>query len=751
MLHSKTRRALEFIDTSAVEEGRPTWSELEEALADARERANVGLASSLTWQMGMRLSSIATMSRMSSGSDQRKPQWLPSENEALEPAVELFRESLKNALTASDAELEKLARRGLADCYIQAKEFGMALDYLEPLTEMCHMPDDAKLLFEVNQKSGDCYLELEDDGAALNCYEVAMQVARAVDDPFEISTQYGKLASALANLKRYDEAIGAWGASLALLIRIGNEPPLQSKINFHKQLFNTAALPRLIAYTEQRLAHTKEAIGRDLLRELPHKLALAVSYPRQINWSGWPIFRELDVAVRYAITVLARLMENPGDKGFSGESTVAIVGEFVRRQFGEEIPDPDTLPMAARYLMQVDRTRRAANYVKIAEQTRAGPGPSGGGSSGHVLYLRSFIASPKLPRTQLEHWGEVDLEEFIACRLDSSTLIALGDPDLERFGPGRAPASDENWRDVLRVLAIEAQMLLVIPAPTAGTSWELEWVTINKFLHKTCFIMPRPGEGHEGWWAEHWAQLREWSVRLGLDLPEYTPEGCIFRLTSEGQVDQIPFSVIDEAPDLFWALMIRLLYRPNVSWDFAYAMKEAAYDIQKSKQKELTLDERIRAIGIDAVPPESVTALVELEAAPRLELSNWNYDRARVPNAPGIVLLYETPFRLLWAENVDDLRHTLDRYTDGQVADFTRTFFQGRVWNLLKGSQMEQLLDKRLTIESVVSFRVKQLISCRYCALPDAAAREVLVDLIWKGASSFGVPDFYTVSRGAAA
>ena len=83
--------------------------------------------------------------------------------------------------------------------------------------------------------------------------------------------------------------------------------------------------------------------------------------------------------------------------------------------------------------------------------------------------------------------------------------------------------------------------------------------------------------------------------------------------------------------------MVRLLYRPNVSWDFGYAIKEAAYALRQeaaeadpaSRREELTLDERIRSSGIGEVPPQSVTGLAELEAAPRLELSNWDHDRAR--------------------------------------------------------------------------------------------------------------------------
>jgi hypothetical protein len=274
--------------------------------------------------------------------------------------------------------------------------------------------------------------------------------------------------------------------------------------------------------------------------------------------------------------------------GSPAASAVAMVSSFARRYFGSEIREPTDLATAARYLMQIDRSLRAANFVAKAEASKAGPGPFGGGRSKHVLYLRSFIASPRLPRIQVEPWGQVDLEELLACMLDRSPLIALGDTDLERFGPGRAKSNDENWREVLRALAVEAQMLLVIPAPTAGTSWEIEWVDTNKFLHKTCFVMPPPGAGQESWWADNWRQLREWSVRLGVVLPEYTPAGCIFRLTSEGLIDRLDLSEIYGSGNLHLMLLTHLLLRPNISPDFQYVLRVLL------KPNELPVAMRIR-------------------------------------------------------------------------------------------------------------------------------------------------------------
>jgi hypothetical protein len=276
---------------------------------------------------------------------------------------------------------------------------------------------------------------------------------------------------------------------------------------------------------------------------------------------------------------------------------------------------------------------------------------------------------------------------------------------------------------------MEAQMLLVIPAPTAGTSWEIEWVATNKFLHKTCFVMPPPGAGQESWWADNWRQLREWSVRLGLVLPEYTPAGCIFRLTLEGLIDRLDFSEIYWEEDIKRILLYKLLMRPNISWDFLYGAQSA-------------LEAERASSSADAQqPPESVTAFRELESALRFELSNWYYDAGNVPNAPGVILLYETPFRLLWAESTDDVNETLQRYTEGHAGDFTRAFFNLKVVHFLRQGELSQLLEKSLSIESIMSYRVRQFVSYRFCTLPEMHARTALVEAIWRGASKYGTPE----------
>lgn len=167
--------------------------------------------------------------------------------------------------------------------------------------------------------------------------------------------------------------------------------------------------------------------------------------------------------------------------------------------------------------MQVDRTRRAAGIVKRAEDSGRG-----------AIRRRRFKA-----------WSLsaiLTLEKYLACQLDGSPLIALGQPELAKFGPGRANTTDDNWKEVLRAVCKEAQMILVIPALTEGSSWEIESVVTNKLLHKAVFFMP-PSDGREKvWWTENWNSLRSWGSRMNLRLPEYSEAGSLLRLDALGLV-----------------------------------------------------------------------------------------------------------------------------------------------------------------------------------------------------------------------
>jgi tetratricopeptide (TPR) repeat protein len=703
-------------------------------------------------QMAVRLSAVSTLASTLARRGQELP-GMPTAADALEPAIPLLERAVELYATTRNSKRETFARNRLADSYMQSEQFEKALAEFATALGHCHMPEDAALAFDAVQKIGDCHLQLEQDAAALSAYERGLEIAKQIDDPFEIHVQLGKVASALGNLKRYDESLAHYTESRKLLMCIAVDPALQQRVSVHKNLFSVDALPRLVAYTEERISHIWEALGRDLLRELPYRLAsissAALTAQPVPDLSSWPVYRELNRAVRTAVAVLSRMLNVPFDEPATDESetrTLKLVGAFARHAVDPTVRDPNSLVSAARYVMQVDRSRRAAFHLRRAEASAATPGPFGGGTSRHALYLRSFAASPHLPRVVVEPWGLLDLEEVLACRFDESPLIALGNPELERFGPGRSTTTDDNWRPVLRALGLEAQMIIVIPTHTQGTSWEIEWVTTNKFLHKTCFLMPPPGPGDDAWWADNWRELKNWAVRFGLNLPAYTPDGSVFRLTSEGQLDQLDFSVIYGDGDLKMPLMYRLLFRPNVSWDFAYGIQQSI-EADRSRgtiEAQPTAKEHSHE-ACEGLPLEERKMLASLEASDRLEMSNWFYDAPQVPREPGVLLYFEAPFRMMWAEAVDNVNETLSRHADGAVSDFTRALFQLKVLNHLTATQVDQITTDALTIESIMSFKVKQMLSYRFVVVKDSDSRRRIAAAVVRGASRHGIPDFARV------
>jgi tetratricopeptide (TPR) repeat protein len=712
----------------------PSYEELEKALEDAQQQGDSSAAADHATQMGLRLLAMATFARATASQGGAALAGMPAPDAALEPAIDLFKEALALIVSIEGDKDQAFVRGRLADCYLQSGQHENALEHFTYAYESSATP---KIRFDAAQKIGDSHIELKQDEAALHWYSQAMEDAQVIDDPLEISGQLVKIAEALRNLKRYDEALEQYAKGRDLLVRIGQKEELQRKITVHKNTFQVSAIPKLVAYIEERIAHTREAIGRDLIRELPDILAEATTAvmagadaPSALDW---PVFRELDTAVRAATRVLGELLAENGEAPEVWESDdsspLGLAGDLARHHYGNEMQDPENLAIAARLLMQVDRSRRGVIHFRKAAALGASPGPFGGGTSRNVVYLRSFIVGTRLPSFEVEPWGQVDLEEYLACKLDRSPLVALGDPDLDRFGPARVRTTDENWRRVLKPLAMEAQMLLVIPAATEGTSWEIEWVTTNKLLHKTCFVMP-PGAAHEAWWTDNWEQVRQGAVRLGLKVPEYTPEGCVFRLTSEGLFDRMDFARIYESRDLHMTLLGQLLFRPNISYDFLFGLQQSMEDTRHDQEE---------AASEEGLSGQRAT-LAALEREPRFELSNWELDRPSTPDSPGILLYYETPFRLLYAEEVENLRDVLDRHARGEPSDFTRVMFHLKVVPLLTGTQTSQLLDSTLTIESVMSFRMKQLVSYRFLLSEDAIERAGLLDLVWSGASKCGSP-----------
>ncbi|QGZ38100.1 hypothetical protein IP92_01615 [Pseudoduganella flava] len=165
-------------------------------------------------------------------------------------------------------------------------------------------------------------------------------------------------------------------------------------------------------------------------------------------------------------------------------------------------------------------------------------------ASEHVvfLYLRPFdstnvyrIRDTSLTLFSAELWerdGFDDIERLLSRALERTGIfLALGKPGEHR-GAGRAELADEHWQAKVAGLLVRSSVLILLPARTPGTLWEIARIVDDGHLDKTLFIMP-PSDGSlytmRGDEADHWARTQEACSKLGLDLPVYRPAGAIFK------------------------------------------------------------------------------------------------------------------------------------------------------------------------------------------------------------------------------
>src|ERR1700730_3765361 len=136
----------------------------------------------------------------------------------------------------------------------------------------------------------------------------------------------------------------------------------------------------------------------------------------------------------------------------------------------------------------------------------------------------------------------------------------------ESIGAGRLRSDDESWRSSFYLLAKKASVIILIPAPSERTFFEIEWIKDNMFLEKTIFVMPpetvlrfgemigfssQPQQNKD--YAESWSLLQMRSEEIGLRFPVYDKKGglvefknnsslyaqCVFEGPSMAQVRSI--------------------------------------------------------------------------------------------------------------------------------------------------------------------------------------------------------------------
>jgi hypothetical protein len=173
-----------------------------------------------------------------------------------------------------------------------------------------------------------------------------------------------------------------------------------------------------------------------------------------------------------------------------------------------------------------------------------------------ILFLRSFdVAKAGLVGRAIawlvaafleEGPGRYDSEEEIADAVRFRAMfVAIGNKQAS-YGASKILVKDDHWKGTFGTLADEAQLVFMMPGPSASVLWEIGQI-LNRpgLLAKTIFIMPREGSRFDlrrelksvfaftrlrSAEAAAWAATVEMVDReFRITLPRYNSEGCYFR------------------------------------------------------------------------------------------------------------------------------------------------------------------------------------------------------------------------------
>ena len=225
-----------------------------------------------------------------------------------------------------------------------------------------------------------------------------------------------------------------------------------------------------------------------------------------------------------------------------------------------------TLAAVALYLFALRRGQVRSQQELAALMAR---GPISGDSP-LVLFLRSFevakagllgrfVSGLGLLASMLDAMGSArdsrpsrfDAEEELDGAVGGRALfVAIGDK-RDAYGAAKIVIDDAHWQQMFGALTAAAELIFMMPGPSASVLWEMsQLLASDDLLKKSAFIMPREGTRFD--WRGTLKQVfslerhrseeqRAWEAfsammadRSKLALPLYTGEGLCFTLAPDG-------------------------------------------------------------------------------------------------------------------------------------------------------------------------------------------------------------------------
>jgi hypothetical protein len=101
-------------------------------------------------------------------------------------------------------------------------------------------------------------------------------------------------------------------------------------------------------------------------------------------------------------------------------------------------------------------------------------------------------------------------------------------------GAARIDVSDNDWKQRVAALALQADLIVAIPSDRPGTRWEMAWLVEHRRLSRALFVMPPKTAGVVT--EESWNAVRTRLAGIGMYLPEFSSDGLLFVLNDNGHV-----------------------------------------------------------------------------------------------------------------------------------------------------------------------------------------------------------------------
>jgi hypothetical protein len=262
-----------------------------------------------------------------------------------------------------------------------------------------------------------------------------------------------------------------------------------------------------------------ERSARDLMIE-PHALTTATQRVGDGAWLGWTLamlacwvmwkYLELPEQNKVLVTmlaaaVMAAVLGGAAKSAFRPNPLVQSARDYVAQAFGEAIMEPG-LDLQLAYAVYL-RPFVVTGVLRDRGETA------------------SLIVPPVLPQYHARRIVELETPLGDATWALGIPLLGLGKPG-EAFGAGRLAGAEAEWQQTVASLIARAKLVLVIPSDHRGTLWELSYLMEHQVVDRCMFIMPWAVKSRYS--VQDWRATAAACKEVGIELPEYVPQGALF-------------------------------------------------------------------------------------------------------------------------------------------------------------------------------------------------------------------------------